>query len=88
MERLTRVSLLITKATILFLPVNLMTGYFSADLNVDYSVGTYWAAFGLLLLLSCLALIGFGVMSGSMETMAIYRSAKRFVLRSYTKKHQ
>lgn len=69
-ERLTRVSLLITKATILFLPVSLMTAYFSTDLaTAQYSVSTYWITFTVVFVLSFFVLVGFGVLSGTMEPL-------------------
>jgi len=71
-ERLTRVSLLITKATILFLPVSFMTAYFSTDLNQQYTITTYWVAFAVVFFLSWVFLLGFGVLSGSMESWRIF----------------
>lgn len=81
-EKLTRVSLLITKATILFLPVSMMTSYFGTQLvNTQYSVTTYWVAFVIVLVLSCVVLVGFGVMSGTMERTTLYQPIKRACLR-------
>ncbi|KAF2862817.1 hypothetical protein K470DRAFT_255722 [Piedraia hortae CBS 480.64] len=69
MERLTRVGLLITKVTILFMPVSFMTSYFGLQLKgTEYSVGEYWIAFAVILVCSWLVLLLFGVLSGSMET--------------------
>jgi hypothetical protein len=67
-DRLTRVALLISKATILFLPLTFLTEYVSADLGITYSVKTYWIAFAVVLTLSWMMLMGFGVLSGTMET--------------------
>lgn len=81
-ERLTRVSLLITKATILFLPVSFMSAYFSTDLsNQQYTVQQYWIAFAGVFTLSWVALLGFGVMSGTMETWVFFPPLKAFVQR-------
>ncbi|KAF2156017.1 hypothetical protein K461DRAFT_318652 [Myriangium duriaei CBS 260.36] len=67
-ERLTRVGLFITKATILFLPVNLMTAYFGSNLsNQEYTVAQYWISFCCILVGSYVLLMGFGVVSGTME---------------------
>ncbi|KAG9642376.1 hypothetical protein KCU64_g12178, partial [Aureobasidium melanogenum] len=76
-DRLTRVALLISKATILFLPLTFMTEYVSADLGVTYSVKTYWIAFAIVLTLSWLLLMGFGVLSGTMETWSLFPPLKR-----------
>jgi Mg2+ and Co2+ transporter CorA len=78
MERLTRVTLLITKATILFLPVSLMSAYFSAQLsNVEYTVQDYWVSFAVILFASWIALFVFGVFSGSVQTMEVLRALGR-----------
>lgn len=76
-ERLTRITILLAKLTILFLPVSLMTGYFSvqiADLQGVYTHTTYWASFGVIMGLSFLFLLGFGYLSGTVEGKPIYRS--------------
>ncbi len=75
--RLTRITILLAKVTILFMPVSLMTGYFSVqitDLNGVYSVKTYWACFGVVMGLSLIFLIIFGKLSGTLEAKPIYRS--------------
>lgn len=67
-DRLTRVSLLITKVTILFLPVSLMTSYFSCNLaDTVYTPTQYWVAFTVVLCSSFLVLLLFGVLSGTMD---------------------
>jgi hypothetical protein len=80
-ERLTRVTLLLGKVTILFMPVSLMTGYFSCQFRgVQFTVGAYWAWFSGLLGVSILSLLMFGVLSGSDHADIIYRSlSRRFV---------
>ena len=85
-ERLTRVSLLITKATILFLPVTFMSAYFSTSLqNQNYTVEQYWVAFTVVFALSWVALLGFGVMSGTMESWRFYPPIKEFVQKHVAK---
>ncbi|TIA25413.1 hypothetical protein D6C81_01792 [Aureobasidium pullulans] len=76
-DRLTRVALLISKATILFLPLTFLTEYVSADLGVTYSVKTYWIAFAVVLTLSWVLLMGFGVLSGTMESWSLFPPLKR-----------
>ncbi|KAI5209754.1 hypothetical protein E4T42_07395 [Aureobasidium subglaciale] len=75
-DRLTRVALLISKATILFLPLTFLTEYVSADLGVTYSVKTYWIAFTVVLTLSWILLMGFGVLSGTMESWSLFPKLK------------
>ena len=67
-ERLTWVTLLLAKITILFTPVTLMTGYFSIQFRgLEFEVGGYWWAFGGVFGGS-LALLGlFGWVSGTLE---------------------
>lgn len=80
-DRLTRVALLISKATILFLPVSFMTAYFSIDTGVAYTTKTYWIAFIVVLFLSWVVLFGFGVMSGTMERWTFFPPLRRAVAR-------
>lgn len=77
-DRLTRVTLLLTKATILFLPVSLMTGYFSMQLvGVEYSVQTYWLSFVICFFLSWLALFLFGLFNGTVQTVEVIKQMWR-----------
>ena len=76
-EKLTRITILLAKATILFLPVSLMTGYFStqiADLQGIYSARTYWLSFLVITVLSILLLIVFGLISDNLEGKTVYKS--------------
>ncbi|KAF7676714.1 adp-ribosylation factor protein [Alternaria burnsii] len=48
-ERLTWVTLLLAKITILFTPVTLMTGYFSIQFKeMEFEMRSYWQAFGII----------------------------------------
>ena len=65
------------KITILFLPVSLMTGYFSVqiqDLTGVYTAKTYWAAFGVVMALSIFGLFIFSYVSDTIEGRTIYVS--------------
>ena len=80
MEKLTRITILLAKATILFLPVSLMTGYFSvqiADIQGLYTVKTYWLCFLVIAVLSILFLVIFGFASDTVEGRTVYRSLWR-----------
>ncbi|KAK3068097.1 hypothetical protein LTR53_014598 [Teratosphaeriaceae sp. CCFEE 6253] len=73
MERLTKVALLITKATVLFLPVSYMSSYFSVNLgNEQYTVKQYWISFAVVLACSWTVLFVFGVFSGSLQTTEVF----------------
>ncbi|KAI9713858.1 MAG: hypothetical protein M1820_000588 [Bogoriella megaspora] len=77
-ERLTRITLLLGKVTILFMPVSLMTGYFGAELtDATFDVKKYWISFTVILTMSAILLLGFGAVSGTMEGRMITRSASR-----------
>lgn len=76
-ERLTRITILLAKVTILFMPVSLMTAYFStqlSDLANIYSIKTYWICFAIIMSLSFVGLALFGLASGTLEGKPIYRS--------------
>ncbi|KAK2806477.1 hypothetical protein FQN50_005760 [Emmonsiellopsis sp. PD_5] len=76
-ERLTRTTILLAKATILFLPVSLMTGYFSTqikELEGVYTVKQYWVAFAVIMVISALVLALYGRATDTVEGKTIYRS--------------
>ncbi|KAL1954246.1 hypothetical protein VTO42DRAFT_1479 [Malbranchea cinnamomea] len=75
-ERLTRITILLAKVTILFLPVSLMTAYFSTEIQElqNYTARTYWIAFAVIMFLSIVLLVLFGWLSGTVEGRPIYRS--------------
>jgi hypothetical protein len=67
-ERLTRITLLLAKVTMLFMPVSLMTAYFSCQLqDVEFTVKSYWTWFAVILSASIAGLVGFSAISGTME---------------------
>jgi Mg2+ and Co2+ transporter CorA len=84
-ERLTRTTILLAKATILFLPVSLMTGYFSIQLHeIDekYSLKTYWLSFLVVTILSILFLLVFNMTAQALEGKTVYRSITRTIGRT------
>ncbi|KAF7718302.1 Uncharacterized protein PECH_001110 [Penicillium ucsense] len=85
-EKLTRITILLAKATMLFLPVSLMTAYFSTELQGVkgyYSQAQYWVSFAVIFLLTVLILTIFGFASDTVEGKTIYRSlVKTFFRRS------
>ncbi|PYI08568.1 ADP-ribosylation factor [Aspergillus sclerotiicarbonarius CBS 121057] len=83
-EKLTRITILLAKVTILFLPVSLMTGYFSTELrNVkgEYTINQYWVSFGVIMFLSAVLLWIFGYASDTVEGKTIYQSLSRSFFR-------
>ncbi|USW48136.1 Putative corA, cytoplasmic domain-containing protein [Septoria linicola] len=67
-DRLTRITLLLTKFTILFLPVSFMSSYFSMPLDdIQYSVTTFWVAFVIVFALSYLALFLFSAINDNLQ---------------------
>lgn len=81
-EKLTRITILLAKATIIFLPVSLMTGYFSVqiqDLQGVYTVKTYWVTFAVIVGLTLIFLLIFGIASDTVEGKTIYRSLAQSV---------
>lgn len=75
-EHLTRITLLLTKFTILFLPGSLVMAYFSVPLERvgEYTLAEFWISFSLVFLLSWAALVGFGIASGSLQTGWVWKS--------------
>ncbi|KAJ5204496.1 uncharacterized protein N7498_005375 [Penicillium cinerascens] len=84
-EKLTRITILLAKATILFLPVSLMTAYFSTELQGfqgGYTMVEYWASFAVIFVVSILLLMLFGVASDTVEGKTIYRSLVKTFFKS------
>jgi hypothetical protein len=80
-ERLTWVTLLLAKITILFTPVTLMTGYFSIQFkDTEFEISNYWWAFGIVFGISLLLLFAFSVFSGTLQGKIITRSWSRIAL--------
>ena len=76
-DRLTRITILLGKATILFLPVSLMTAYFTIPLSGNdaiYTAKQYWIAFAVLIAVTYVLLLLFGYLSGTQDTKTIYES--------------
>jgi hypothetical protein len=80
----------------LFMPVSLMTGYFSIQfIGTGFTVKSYWVAFGVILGLSLILLFAFSFVSGTMEGRMIYRPltqiaydfSKRLLLRRKRKEY-
>ncbi|KAL5393486.1 hypothetical protein DPSP01_000302 [Paraphaeosphaeria sporulosa] len=79
-ERLTRVTLLLAKVTIVFMPVTLMTGYFSIQFaGLEFTVRSYWWAFAVVLAVSMVLLFLFSFFSGTFEGKIITRSWSRIM---------
>ncbi|KAJ5769656.1 hypothetical protein N7520_004215 [Penicillium odoratum] len=84
-EKLTRITILLAKATMLFLPVSLMTAYFSTELQGvkgGYSKVDYWASFAVIFFLTLILLTIFGFASDTVEGKTIYRSLVKSFFRS------
>ncbi|KAF2094803.1 hypothetical protein NA57DRAFT_60221 [Rhizodiscina lignyota] len=80
-ERLTRVTLLLGKVTILFMPVSLMSAYFSCQFtDAQFKASTYWMWFGIIFGISLIGLVGFSIMSGTLETSMIYKPMGRRIV--------
>ena len=80
MEKLTRITILLAKVTILFMPVSLMTAYFSVqidDLQGVYTSKTYWICFAVIMTLSLIFLVIFGMLSDTLEGTPVYKSVAR-----------
>lgn len=73
-ERLTRITVLLAKVTILFLPVSLLTAYFSTSIPANFTVASYWISFAVIFGLSFFTLFVFGKVSGTLEGKMVYRT--------------
>lgn len=79
-ERLTRVTLLLAKVTMVFMPVTLLTGYFSIQFqNTVFTVKSYWWAFAVVLAISFVLLFLFSVFTGTFEGKLVRRPWSRMM---------
>lgn len=79
-ERLTRLTLLLTKVTMIFLPVSLMTGYFSVPLQgLEYGIRDYWISFAVVLFASGMMLFTVGFLTGTVQVLDILKAIGRRV---------
>ncbi|KAI8936405.1 hypothetical protein NX059_006814 [Plenodomus lindquistii] len=77
-ERLTWVTLLLAKITILFTPVTLMTGYFSIQFkNTEFEIRNFWWTFAIVFGVSIGLLFLFSLVSGTFEGKIITKSWSR-----------
>ncbi|KAL4934722.1 uncharacterized protein BDV17DRAFT_13333 [Aspergillus undulatus] len=88
-EKLTRITILLAKVTILFLPVSLMTAYFSTELEGVkgvYNQVQYWVSFAVIMVLSIVLLVLFGYVSDTVEGKTVYSSLFRTFFRKGKKR--
>jgi hypothetical protein len=77
-ERLTLVTLLLAKVTLLFMPVSLLTAYFSCQFfDYQFSYKVYWKWFGGVFVASILALATFSLISGTTEGHIVTKPLSR-----------
>jgi Mg2+ and Co2+ transporter CorA len=77
-ERLTWITLLLAKITILFTPVTLVTGYFSIQFKgLEFEMASYWWTFAGVFAVSFLLLVVFSFVSGTFEGKLITKSWSR-----------
>ena len=82
-ERLTRNIVAISKIAAFFLPLSLMTGYFSTSihgLQNTYSVKTYWLTFLVVVILTALALFSFEFIADHVQGRTDFRSLTRIAM--------
>lgn len=73
-ERLTEVTLLLAKITIVFMPVSLMSAYFGCQFSdAEFTVASYWKWFAGILTASCVGLAVFSLVSGTLQSKVIVR---------------
>jgi hypothetical protein len=78
---LTVVTLLLAKVTILFMPVSLLTAFFSCQfVDWQFSYKAYWKWFGGIFAMSALGIIAFSFLSGTTEGKIITKPMGRRLL--------
>lgn len=88
-ERLTRVAILLTKFAFLFVPLTLITGYFSMqlkDLEGVYKQRDFWGASGVFVFITILVLYTIGKTTDTMEGARMWEGVKEVWLGCFGKK--
>ncbi|CUS12431.1 unnamed protein product [Tuber aestivum] len=88
-ERLTRVAILLTKFAFVFIPLTLITGYFSMqlkDVEGVYSQRDFWGASGVFVFITILVLYTIGKTTDTMESARMWRGFKAVWLGCFGKK--
>lgn len=88
-ERLTRVAIFLTKFTFLFLPLTLITGYFSMqlnDTNGKYGERDFWGASGVFVAIMILVLYTVGRSTETLESGIMWKSIKEVWFGCFGKK--
>lgn len=87
MERLTRVTTLLSKATILFLPISLLSAYFDIAWGdpEGETIRAYWACFAVIFAVTFVLLVLFGAMSKTLEGEVLYQPLWRVGARGWKK---
>jgi hypothetical protein len=73
-ERLTEITLLLAKITIMFMPISILSAYFGGSfVDAEFRVGSYWKWFAGVFVGSGVALLGFSVGSGTVQAEGLYK---------------
>jgi hypothetical protein len=82
-ERLTEVTLLLAEVTILFMPVSLLTAYFSCQFtDADFRQPAFWKWFAGVFCMSIVALVGFSFLAGTKEGKIITKPLTKRIMES------
>ena len=81
-EKLTRMTILLAKVTIVFLPISLATAYFSMQLKAveNYSIETYWLVFLVVMVVTVAFLATFEFFASRYSGKVVYRSLTKTFL--------
>ena len=81
-ERLTRITILLAKVTVLFMPLGLLTSYFSTQIQEvqhTFTVVSYWVSFAVIFALSVIFLVAFGTISKGRKPSLMSQSSTHII---------
>lgn len=88
-ERLTRVAILLTKFAFVFVPLTLVTGYFSMqlkDMNGVYTQKTFWATSCILVFITVVVLFVIGKFTDTLETVGLWKWIRNILFKLFGKR--